>query len=158
MSAGAENVAVSALTRRQYCFRQSDMLLQPLPVLVSSAWLALPAAVCVCPRICFSGFIIHPSQALFMLSVCLSLWPVSLSCAMSQGSNTGRLASCCLHSAYAGEGNLRGLVRQLSIDQFENEGRRVSMGTDSVQKPQRTPLFERHSSDPGVHKVHPART
>ena len=29
------------------------------------------------------------------------------------------------------------------------------MGTDSVQKPQRTPLFERHSSDPGVHKVKP---
>ena len=50
-------------------------------------------------------------------------------------------------------GNLRGLVRQLSIDQFENEGRRVSMGTNSVEKPQRTPLFERHNSDPGVHKA-----
>ena len=50
-------------------------------------------------------------------------------------------------------GNLRGLVRQLSIDQFENEGRRVSMGTDSVGKPQRTPLFERNAVDPGVHKV-----
>lgn len=50
-------------------------------------------------------------------------------------------------------GQLRGLVRQLSIDQFENEGRRVSMGTDSVGKPQRTPLFDRHTSDPGVHKV-----
>ena len=50
-------------------------------------------------------------------------------------------------------GNLRGLVRQLSIDQFENEGRRVSMGTDSVGKPQRTPLFERNAADPGVHKV-----
>lgn len=44
-------------------------------------------------------------------------------------------------------------MRQLSIDQFENEGRRVSMGTNSVEKPQRTPLFERHNSDPGVHKV-----
>ncbi len=50
-------------------------------------------------------------------------------------------------------GNLRGLVRQLSIDQFENEGRRVSMGTDSVGKPQRTPLFERNAVHPGVHKV-----
>lgn len=50
-------------------------------------------------------------------------------------------------------GSLRGLVRQLSIDQFENEGRRVSMHTDSLGKPIRTPLFERHSSDPGVHKV-----
>ncbi|DBB07366.1 hypothetical protein WJX82_002389 [Trebouxia sp. C0006] len=50
-------------------------------------------------------------------------------------------------------GNLRGLVRQLSIDQFENEGRRVSMGTDSVGKPQRTPLFERNAVDPGVHKI-----
>ncbi len=50
-------------------------------------------------------------------------------------------------------GNLRGLVRQLSIDQFENEGRRVSMGTDSVGKPQRTPLFERNAVEPGVHKV-----
>ena len=54
---------------------------------------------------------------------------------------------------YTAVGNLRGLVRQLSIDQFENEGRRVSMGTSSVEKPQRTPLFERHNSDPGVHKV-----
>ena len=53
----------------------------------------------------------------------------------------------------AAVGNLRGLVRQLSIDQFENEGRRVSMGTNSVEKPQRTPLFERHNSVPGVHKV-----
>lgn len=77
---------------------------------------------------------------------------------MSQGLNPGRSASCCIDCVCAGEGNLRGLVRQLSIDQFENEGRRVSMGTDSVQKPQRTPLFERHSSDPGVHKVHLART
>ena len=56
-------------------------------------------------------------------------------------------------SSAAAAGNLRGLVRQLSIDQFENEGRRVSMGTNSVEKPQRTPLFERHNSDPGVHKA-----
>ena len=46
-------------------------------------------------------------------------------------------------------------MRQLSIDQFENEGRRVSMHTDSVGKPIRSPLFEKHSSDPGVHKVPP---
>ncbi|KAK9811526.1 hypothetical protein WJX72_005322 [[Myrmecia] bisecta] len=50
-------------------------------------------------------------------------------------------------------GTLRGLVRQLSIDQFENESRRVSMGTDSVGKAQRTPLFERNVSEPGVHKL-----
>ena len=54
-------------------------------------------------------------------------------------------------------GSLRGLVRQLSIDQFENEGRRVSMGTDSVGKQShasgRTPMFDRAMSEPGVHKV-----
>lgn len=53
-------------------------------------------------------------------------------------------------------GSLRGLVRQLSIDQFENEGRRV-MGAESAAKPgARTPIFERHSMDPG--SVHKART
>lgn len=53
-------------------------------------------------------------------------------------------------------GSLRGLVRQLSIDQFENEGRRV-MGAESAIKAapnDRTPIFERHSMDPGsIHKV-----
>ena len=53
-------------------------------------------------------------------------------------------------------GSLRGLVRQLSIDQFENEGRRVSMGTESASKPPRSPLFERPSMDQGsVHKARP---
>jgi hypothetical protein len=48
---------------------------------------------------------------------------------------------------------LRGLVRQLSIDQFENEGRRV-MGVESAAKSGRTPMFERSSMDPGsIHKV-----
>lgn len=50
------------------------------------------------------------------------------------------------------EGSLRGLVRQLSIDQFENEGRRVD--PESSAKHDRTPFFERPSMDPGdVHKV-----
>ncbi|KAK9908007.1 hypothetical protein WJX75_001420 [Coccomyxa subellipsoidea] len=53
-------------------------------------------------------------------------------------------------------GSLRGLVRQLSIDQFENEGRRV-MGAESAIKAapsDRTPIFERHSMDPGsIHKT-----
>ena len=50
------------------------------------------------------------------------------------------------------EGSLRGLVRQLSIDQFENEGRRVD--PESSAKHQKTPFFERPSMDPGnVHKV-----
>ena len=50
------------------------------------------------------------------------------------------------------EGSLRGLVRQLSIDQFENEGRRVD--PESSAKHQKPPLFERTSMDPGsVHKV-----
>jgi len=54
-------------------------------------------------------------------------------------------------------GSLRGLVRQLSIDQFENEGRRVSMGAESASKPPRSPLFERPSMDQGsVHKARPA--
>ncbi len=47
---------------------------------------------------------------------------------------------------------LRGMVRQLSIDQFENESRRVSMGTDSVGRT-RTPIFERMQSTPGIHKL-----
>lgn len=51
-------------------------------------------------------------------------------------------------------GSLRGLVRQLSIDQFENEGRRV-MGAESASKSGRTPIFDRTSMDPGsIHKVH----
>lgn len=45
-------------------------------------------------------------------------------------------------------GQLKGLVRQLSIDQFENEGRRVQ-----TEQKIRSPLFERQSTDPGVHKV-----
>jgi hypothetical protein len=50
-------------------------------------------------------------------------------------------------------GSLRGLVRQLSIDQFENEGRRVSMGQPGDKS--RTPVFERQQSSlaPGVHRV-----
>ena len=51
-------------------------------------------------------------------------------------------------------GSMRGMVRQLSIDQFENEGRRVSLGPDSVSKAAMpSPMFERSSSEPGVHKV-----
>ena len=61
-------------------------------------------------------------------------------------------------------GSLRGLrlvrhVRQLSIDQLENEGRRVitMMGAESAVKASadgRTPIFERHSMHPGsIHKV-----
>ncbi|CAL5230077.1 g13534 [Coccomyxa viridis] len=50
------------------------------------------------------------------------------------------------------EGSLRGLVRQLSIDQFENEGRRVD--PESSAKHDKTPFFERTSMDPGnVHKT-----
>ena len=50
------------------------------------------------------------------------------------------------------EGSLRGLVRQLSIDQFENEGRRVD--PESSAKHQNLPILERTSMDPGsVHKV-----
>eukprot|EP00887_Chlorella_sp_A99_P006383 scaffold3.g6383.t1 len=53
-------------------------------------------------------------------------------------------------------GQLRGLVRQLSIDQFENEGRRVSMSTASEAASvarNKTPLFERVLPEPGVHKA-----
>jgi len=55
--------------------------------------------------------------------------------------------------AQEGTGSLRGLVRQLSIDQFENEGRRVSMGPDGKSKT--PPVFERQQSSlaPGVHRV-----
>eukprot|EP00271_Cylindrocystis_brebissonii_P001162 TRINITY_DN11466_c0_g1_i1.p1 TRINITY_DN11466_c0_g1~~TRINITY_DN11466_c0_g1_i1.p1 ORF type:complete len:942 (+),score=168.46 TRINITY_DN11466_c0_g1_i1:136-2961(+) len=48
-------------------------------------------------------------------------------------------------------GHLGGLVRQLSIDQFENEGRRVSFGTpDSLKLKNKT--LERTRSMPGIHK------
>lgn len=45
------------------------------------------------------------------------------------------------------------MVRQLSIDQFENESRRVSMGTDSISKALPSPMFERNSNEPCVSKV-----
>ncbi len=49
-------------------------------------------------------------------------------------------------------GQLRGLVRQLSIDQFENESRRVSMGAGASEAStivrHKTPLFERTFSEP----------
>lgn len=50
-------------------------------------------------------------------------------------------------------GSLRGMVRQLSIDQFENESRRVSMGPDSVSKSQLSPMFEKPPNEPCVSKV-----
>lgn len=49
------------------------------------------------------------------------------------------------------QGQLRGLVRQLSIDQFENESRRVSMGAGASEAStvrNKTPLFERTFSEP----------
>lgn len=56
--------------------------------------------------------------------------------------------------AHEPDGQLRGLVRQLSIEQFKNEGRRVSLldssgGTPGDQKT--TPLVDRAVSDLGVH-------
>lgn len=49
------------------------------------------------------------------------------------------------------QGQMRGLVRQLSIDQFENESRRVSMSV-SGQEPgsvsRKTPMFQRSLSEP----------
>ena len=46
------------------------------------------------------------------------------------------------------------MVRQLSIDQFENESRRVSLGPDSVSKAAMgSPMFERTGADPSVAKV-----
>lgn len=46
---------------------------------------------------------------------------------------------------------LRGLVRQLSIDQLDNEGRRVSI-YDKGTPEGKTPMFQRTVSMPGVHK------
>ena len=55
------------------------------------------------------------------------------------------------HQWLAAQGQMRGLVRQLSIDQFENESRRVSMGV-SASEPgsvaRKTPLFQRSFSEP----------
>lgn len=50
-------------------------------------------------------------------------------------------------------GQLRGLVRQLSIDQFENEGRRVSMVSDATTARAKTPLFDRSLSEPGIQRL-----
>ncbi|KAK9868860.1 hypothetical protein WJX84_000767 [Apatococcus fuscideae] len=54
-------------------------------------------------------------------------------------------------------GALRSLVRQLSIDQFENEGRRVTLSNQDLQqkspRPERNGMFERSLSEPGVHRV-----
>jgi protein phosphatase len=53
-------------------------------------------------------------------------------------------------------GMLGGLVRQLSIDQFENEGRRVSIGTPGVadmSARRTTPTFDRNSTVAGIHKT-----
>jgi len=51
-------------------------------------------------------------------------------------------------------GALGGLVRQLSIDQFENESRRVSIGTPGFSDARRTtPIIERGASAlAGIHK------
>jgi hypothetical protein len=43
------------------------------------------------------------------------------------------------------------LVRQLSIDQLDNEGRRVSI-YDKGTPEHKTPMFQRTVSMPGVHK------
>ncbi|XP_024537636.1 serine/threonine-protein phosphatase BSL3 isoform X1 [Selaginella moellendorffii] len=48
-------------------------------------------------------------------------------------------------------GNLGGMVRQLSIDQFENEGRRVSYGTPESANAARK-LLDRTTSEIGVQK------
>lgn len=45
------------------------------------------------------------------------------------------------------------MVRQLSIDQFENESRRVSTGPDSVTKAQLSPMFEKPPNEPCISKV-----
>jgi protein phosphatase len=51
-------------------------------------------------------------------------------------------------------GALGGLVRQLSIDQFENESRRVSIGTPGDMSARRpTPVFDRTSPLAGIHKT-----
>ena len=56
-------------------------------------------------------------------------------------------------SALPPSGSLRGMVRQLSIDQFENESRRVSLGPDSAAKAQLSPMFEKPPNEPCVSKV-----
>jgi len=55
-----------------------------------------------------------------------------------------------------GTGSLGGLVRQLSIDQFENESRRVSIGTpgtDAGLKRTTTPTLDRTAAVAGIHKT-----
>jgi len=47
---------------------------------------------------------------------------------------------------------LRGLVRQLSIDQLDNEGRRVSIYDKALPEGGKSPMFHRSLSVPGVHK------
>ena len=60
---------------------------------------------------------------------------------------------CAEHWSCAAAGNMRGLVRQLSIDQFENEGRRVSTGaTEAGHRAARSPMLPRKDSS-DIHKV-----
>jgi protein phosphatase len=56
--------------------------------------------------------------------------------------------------AHEPDGQLRGLVRQLSIEQFKNEGRRVSMldSADTASEHRSTPLLDRAVSEAGVQK------
>ena len=49
-------------------------------------------------------------------------------------------------------GQLRGLVRQLSIDQFENESRRVSMASDATTARAKTPIIDRITTDQGIQR------
>eukprot|EP00873_Tetraselmis_striata_P045630 jgi/Tetstr1/465894/TSEL_010511.t1 len=77
----------------------------------------------------------------------------------SPGSRTPATPDVRLHHravvvAQEATGSLRGLVRQLSITQFENEGRRISMGLQGGDK-SLTPQFERQHSSlaPGVHRI-----
>ena len=64
------------------------------------------------------------------------------------------LPASCAPTHPSDIGSLRGMVRQLSIDQFENESRRVSLGPESVSKPAvGSPMFERVGVEPTVAKV-----
>lgn len=61
---------------------------------------------------------------------------------------------CVMQVVVAAEsgGALGGLVRQLSIDQFENEGRRVSYGTTPNSALQARRLLDRQMSMASVQK------
>jgi len=84
----------------------------------------------------------------------------SLACLTSLSPQQVRLFHRAVVVANNQSGSMRGIVLQLSIDQFENESRRVATGLPMAPTPHkfmvadaaRTNMFSVNATDPGVHR------